>query len=124
MSSPADGILVIKNGTLIDGTGGRPRPNGRIVIRGGKIAEVGPEAPFDQGGGVKVIDAAGQFILPGLIERHDHLSMYQCAPPGIGFPTSAEFCTLRGPEPDFDPSRGLHERLGSRRQVVCRCDIA
>ena len=26
MSSPADDILVIKNGTLIDGTGGRPRP--------------------------------------------------------------------------------------------------
>jgi imidazolonepropionase-like amidohydrolase len=66
MSSPADGILVIKNGTLIDGTGGGPRPNGRIVIRGGKIAEVGPEAPFDQGGGVGVIDAAGRFILPGL----------------------------------------------------------
>ena len=35
MSSHADGILVIKNGTLIDGTGGRPRPNGWIVIRGG-----------------------------------------------------------------------------------------
>jgi hypothetical protein len=48
MSSPPDGILVIKNGTLIDGTGGKPRPNGRIVIRGGKIAEVGPEGPFDQ----------------------------------------------------------------------------
>ena len=95
MSFPADGILVIKNGTLIDGTGGRPQPNGRILIRGGKIAGVGPEAPFDQGGGAKVIDAAGQFILPGLIDGHVHLSMYQGAPPGINFPTSAEFCTLR-----------------------------
>src|SRR5215469_11365372 len=95
MSSPADDVLVIKNGTLIDGTGRRPRPNGRIVIRSGKIAEVCPEAPFDQGGGSKVIDAAGQFILPGLIDGHVHLSMYQGAPPGIGFPTSAEFSTLR-----------------------------
>jgi len=95
MSSPPDGILVIKNGTLIDGTGGKPRPNGRIVIRGGKIAEVGPEGPFDQSGGAGVIDAVGSFILPGLIDGHVHLSMFQGAPPGIGFPTSAEFCTLR-----------------------------
>ena len=95
MSSPPDGILVIKNGTLIDGTGGKPRPNGRIVIRGGKIAEVGPEGPFDQNGGAGVIDAVGSFILPGLIDGHVHLSMFQGAPPGIGFPTSAEFCTLR-----------------------------
>ena len=95
MRSPPDGTLVIKNGMLIDGTGGRPRPNGRIVIRGGKIAEVGPEAPFDQGGAAGVIDAAGRFILPGLIDGHVHLSMFQGAPPGIGFPTSAEFCTLR-----------------------------
>jgi len=95
MSSPSDGILVIKNGPLIDGTGGRPRPNGRIVIRSGKIAEVGPEAPFDQVGGARVIDAAGRFILPGLIDGHFHLSMFQGAPPGIDFPTSAEFCALR-----------------------------
>jgi imidazolonepropionase-like amidohydrolase len=62
MSSPPDDTLVIKNGTLIDGTGGKPRPNGRIVVRSGKIAEVGPEAPLDQGGGGRVIDAAGRFF--------------------------------------------------------------
>jgi imidazolonepropionase-like amidohydrolase len=65
------------------------------VIRGRKIAEVGPEGPFDQSGGAGVIDAVGSFILPGLIDGHVHLSMFQGAPPGIGFPTSAEFCTLR-----------------------------
>jgi imidazolonepropionase-like amidohydrolase len=95
MRAPPGDALVIKNGTLIDGTGGRPRPNGRIVIRGGKIAEVGPEAPLDQGGAARHIDALGRFILPGLIDGHVHLSMFQGAPPGIGFPTSAEFCTLR-----------------------------
>jgi imidazolonepropionase-like amidohydrolase len=70
-------MLVIKNGTLIDGTGGRPWPNGRIEIRGAKIAEVGPETPFDYGGGARVIDAAGRFILPGLIDGHVHLSTYR-----------------------------------------------
>jgi imidazolonepropionase-like amidohydrolase len=94
MRSPPDGILVIQNGTLIDGTGGMPRSNGRIVIRGGKIAGVGPEAPLDPGGGARFIEAAGRFILPGLIDGHVHLSMFQGAPAGIGFPTSAEFCAL------------------------------
>jgi imidazolonepropionase-like amidohydrolase len=94
MRSPPDGNLVIKNGTLIDGTGGMPRPNGRIVIRGGKIVEIGPEAPLHQGGAAGIIDAAGRFILPGLIDGHVHLSMFQGAPAGIGLPTSAEFCAL------------------------------
>jgi imidazolonepropionase-like amidohydrolase len=95
MGTLADGILVIKNGTLIDGTGSGPRPNGRIVIRDGKIAEVGADAPSDQGGGATSIDVAGRFILPGLIDGHVHLSMFQGTPAVIGYPTSAEFCTLR-----------------------------
>jgi imidazolonepropionase-like amidohydrolase len=95
MTSPPDGILVIENGTLIDGTGSPPRPNGRIVIRDGKIAEVVSAAPSDRAGGAGFIDAAGRFILPGLIDGHVHLSMFQGAPAGIGLPTSAEFCALR-----------------------------
>jgi imidazolonepropionase-like amidohydrolase len=95
LGASPDGILVIKNGTLIDGTGARPRPNGRIVICGGKITAVGAGAPLDQGAEAGFIDAAGMFVLPGLIDGHVHLSMFQGAPPGIGFPTSAEFCTLR-----------------------------
>jgi imidazolonepropionase-like amidohydrolase len=94
-SSPSDGILVIENGTLIDGTGSRPRPNGRILIRGGKITAVGPETAVAPDRETRVIDAGGRFILPGLIDGHVHLSMFQGAPPGIGSPTSAEFCTLR-----------------------------
>jgi imidazolonepropionase-like amidohydrolase len=109
MSSPPDGILVIKNGTLIDGTGGKPRRNGRIVIRGGKIAEVGPEGPFDQSGGAGVIDAVGSFILPGLIDGHVHLSMFQGAPPGIGGSDQRRVLhAARGPELDADPSRGVY----------------
>jgi hypothetical protein len=30
MGYNADGVLVIANGTLIDGTGGKPRPNGMM----------------------------------------------------------------------------------------------
>jgi imidazolonepropionase-like amidohydrolase len=95
MGSNTDGTLVIANGMLIDGTGAKPRPNGAIVVRGQTIAEVKAAAPVVPEPGVSVIDATGGFILPGLIDGHVHLSMYQGAPPGIGRPGSAEFCTLR-----------------------------
>ena len=88
-------MLVIANGTLIDGTGAKPRPNGTIVVRGKKIAKVDALASPGRNDGATVIDASGRFILPGLIDGHVHLSMYQGAPPGISYPTSAEFCTLR-----------------------------
>lgn len=94
----SDDILVIANGTLIDGTGAKPRPNGVIVVRGKTIAEVRAAKPpgFDPRG--SMIDAAGKFIMPGLIDGHVHLSMYQGASTGITSPTGAEFCTLRAAE--------------------------
>jgi len=82
MGSNANGVLVIANGTLIDGTGGKPRPNGTIVVRGKMIAEVNAATPPDREDGATVIDAAGKFVLPGLIDGHVHLSMYLGAQPG------------------------------------------
>ena len=93
MGSDAD-VLVIANGTLIDGTGATPRPNGTIVMRDKTIAEVNGATPLGWDHGATVIDAKGRFILSGLIDGHVHLSMYQGVPPGITSPTSAEFCTL------------------------------
>jgi imidazolonepropionase-like amidohydrolase len=98
MDSLTDGVLVIANGTLIDGTGAKPRPNGAIVVRGKAIAELQALKPSGFDACATIIDATGKFILPGLIDGHVHLSMYQGAPTGITSPTSAEFCTLRAAE--------------------------
>src|SRR5215471_2380348 len=88
--------LLIKNGTLIDGSGRDPVPNALVVVEGNRITHVSPregsmrpESPDD-----KVIDAAGKFILPGLIDAHCHISLHQGALPGVKYTSSAEFCTL------------------------------
>jgi imidazolonepropionase-like amidohydrolase len=39
------GILVIRNGTLIDGTGAQPAPNDAIVVRDNRIVSIGPLPP-------------------------------------------------------------------------------
>jgi hypothetical protein len=46
MSSPPDSILVIKNGTLVDGTGGKPRPNGLSMAT--RVPSNGPSPFFDK----------------------------------------------------------------------------
>jgi imidazolonepropionase-like amidohydrolase len=80
MSRPAaaDRTLIIRNGTLIDGSGRPPVPNDALVVEGNRIRSVGrlPASVRLDGSGadVEVIDAAGQWIMPGLIDAHTHLS--------------------------------------------------
>lgn len=90
--------VLIKNGTLIDGTGKAPVANDAILLEGKLIKAVGKEALQAENSGEPVtetIDATDRYILPGLIDGHVHLSMFQGTPPGLKFPTSAEHCTLR-----------------------------
>lgn len=93
--------LVILNGTLIDGTGQPPMPNEAIVVEGNRIRSVGrlPEdIRLEDRDHVDVIDASGQWILPGLIDGHCHLSFgfpQMTGVPSSQGTTSAEFSTLR-----------------------------
>ncbi len=98
MDSNGDGAIVIENGTLIDGTGARPRPNATIIVRGTTIAEVNVVRSTGRNDGTTVIDATGKFILPGLIDGHVHLSMYQGAAVDVGHQRSAESCALLAAE--------------------------
>ena len=59
----ADYDVLIKGGTVYDGSGGQPFI-GDVAIRDDKIAYVGPHAP---GEATKVVDASGQAVSPGFI---------------------------------------------------------
>jgi imidazolonepropionase-like amidohydrolase len=96
-----DSTLVILNGTLIDGAGNPPTPNEAIVVQGNRIRSIGrlPEdVRLEDREHVNVVDASEQWILPGLIDGHCHLSFgfppMHGAPSSQG-PASAEFSTLR-----------------------------
>ncbi|MEO8658717.1 MAG: amidohydrolase family protein [Bryobacteraceae bacterium] len=76
----AEGRLIIRNGTLIDGTGGAAVPDGVVVIDSGRIAYAGPAstAPATESG-TGVIDALGGSVLPGLVEAHYHPTYFNVA---------------------------------------------
>jgi imidazolonepropionase-like amidohydrolase len=60
------------NGTIIDGTGADPIPDGLVAIGGNRIVAVGPAADFTVPQDVVIIDAAGGTILPGIFNAHAH----------------------------------------------------
>ena len=67
-------LLLIANGTVIDGNGGPPLSDAEVLIENNQIRAVGrvgslptPNAELTH------IDAGGGFILPGFIDAHVHL---------------------------------------------------
>jgi amidohydrolase family protein len=60
--------LVVEGGTLIDGTGRNPIKNAVVVIEGNRFKAVGVKGKVAIPPNAKVINAAGKFILPGMID--------------------------------------------------------
>jgi len=68
----ATSIIVIQNATVLTVSHGTIE-RGSILIRDGKIAEVGPSVKVPKE--AMVIDAAGQFVMPGIIDCHSHIAI-------------------------------------------------
>jgi imidazolonepropionase-like amidohydrolase len=74
-SPPQKGIIFIKNATIHVGNG-TVINNGSIQIKDGKIEKVGADIPMPQGN-VKVIDAAGKQVYPGVILPVSNLGLVE-----------------------------------------------
>jgi imidazolonepropionase-like amidohydrolase len=70
----ATSVTVIRNATILTITNGTIE-HGSVVIRGSKIAAVGPDSSISVPSGAKVIDAAGKYVMPGIIDTHSHTSI-------------------------------------------------
>ena len=71
-------MLVIRGGTLIAGTGAPPLPDAVVVVDGERITAAGPagQVQVPGGPGVRMLDAHGKTIMPGIVDAHDHLSSH------------------------------------------------
>lgn len=71
-------MILIKNG-LIMTMAGETIEGGDLLIKDGKIASIGKGL---EASGAEIIDAKGQYVLPGFIDAHCHLGMWESS---IGF---------------------------------------
>jgi N-acyl-D-aspartate/D-glutamate deacylase len=58
--------IVIRGGTVIDGTGG-PGRDADVAVTGGRISGIGPGLS-----GARELDASGQVVCPGFVDIHTH----------------------------------------------------
>lgn len=69
-------MLAITNVTVIDGNGGEPASDYTLLIRNGRIDEMGKASSVRIPRNTKVIDGRGKFITPGFVDSNVHASIY------------------------------------------------
>ena len=67
---------IIKNGTIVDGTGAR-RFAADLLVEGERIAAIGRA---DGALADRSIDASGKIVCPGFVDIHSHADLSICKP--------------------------------------------
>jgi imidazolonepropionase-like amidohydrolase len=73
---PAGRITIYRGADLIDGTGGPIRRDMAVIVDGERIRRVLPGRALRPSAwrGVDIIDLRGRYLIPGLIDSHEHLA--------------------------------------------------
>ena len=72
VASETPPVILIQNATILTVSHGTIE-HGSILVRDGKITEVGVNVKAPTA--AQVIDAAGQFVIPGIIDCHSHIAI-------------------------------------------------
>ncbi|SCY02957.1 amidohydrolase family protein [Desulfoluna spongiiphila] len=90
------------NGRLVSLPDGRVTPGWSLLIEDGRIVYAGPDKPFS-GMEARRIDLAGEYLLPGLMDAHCHMTL----------PSAASFSPLLGPATWRQLRRNFENQLAS-----------
>ncbi len=71
-----DSLQLLRPAAVWDGTSDFPRQGWTVLVRGERIAAVGPAAEVGVPKGATVIDLPGTTLMPGMIELHSHLFLH------------------------------------------------
>jgi N-acyl-D-amino-acid deacylase len=76
--------LVLRGGTIVDGSGG-PAFRGDVLVRDGRIAAIGrdADAQLSAAADARIIDVGGLHVAPGFIDTHSHSDLRVLAEPDL-----------------------------------------
>ena len=78
------GAVMIRNVTVIPMTpGSGPAARQSVIVRNGRIAEIGPSTQVSIPDGASVVDGTGKYLIPGLFEMHAHMSKTRASALGL-----------------------------------------
>jgi imidazolonepropionase-like amidohydrolase len=116
----ASGSFAIMGARLVDGTDRAPIPDSVVIIRSGRIAAVGKRGELAVPRGIRVIDASGQTLLPGLWEMHTHYSGVEFGPAML----AAGITTARDCGGDFDFLTTIRDAIHKQHRLGPRLLLA
>src|SRR5262245_55645670 len=85
--------VVYRNATIHTGTGEAPIADGAIVVRDGKILDVGSIVTVRIPPGSEFVDLKGAVVIPGLVDTHSHVGVW--SRPGV--PANSDLSESSGP---------------------------
>src|SRR5262249_42093379 len=65
--------IALTHVTLIDGIGSAPQSDVTVLMENGRILDIGPSRSIRQPPNATVLDLAGKFVVPGIINAHGHV---------------------------------------------------
>src|SRR5688500_16501013 len=81
--APGQGTVAIRNATVISMVPAAPATRATVIVRDGKIAEIGPPERIRVPEGATVVDGTGKYLIPGLFEMHAHTSKSRASSLGL-----------------------------------------
>ena len=89
-------LRIIRAGRVIDVQTGKVHQKQSLLIRGDRIAAVGPSDEIEMPSGAEVIDLSAYTLLPGLIDTHTHVTSDPTTPPYHAYGLSIPRVALMG----------------------------
>jgi imidazolonepropionase-like amidohydrolase len=71
-AAPPNGTLAFTHVNVIDATGGPVQPDMTVIVRDGRIADMGKSGAVKAPADAKIVNAAGKYLIPGLWDMHVH----------------------------------------------------
>ena len=107
------GTYAMAGATIVDGTGRPAITDGVILIRDGRIADVGPRAAVTIPPDVPTVAVDGKTIIPGLWDMHTHVTQIEWAPVYL----AAGVTTVRDMGNEFEFITALRADIASKRAL-------